>query len=1253
MMNRIMIITTRAIILFICMGFIPANGQTPEPHDGSYALPENLVQRPESFLGFPNENEKNLLEKFREPPHGYGEVPFYWWTGGDTLTKERLLWQLNKLSETEVLGLNVSYNHTHILADPELNEGKKTPFGVAESSYPNFMSEAWWDLWNWFSEECGKRDMGLGLDDYVLGFPGAGYWTDVVESHLLEKNYQGKLKLHETISLSKGEEIEIKVTEPLISIIAYPKENGSYHHDERMDLSEAVHESVLKWNAPDQRPWDIIMISSEKGFMIHPDHGNQLVEAYYQRFEDRLSPDGKKGMNFFFQDELHVPIDNFVWSEDFEVLFRNKKGYDIKNFLPALYYDIGDITPKIRLDYYDVMVELAEKRYFKPVFEWHWQRGKLIGCDNWGRGLNPLRYGDYFRATRWFSAPGNDAPNPASGYSFIQTKVSSSVAHLYKRPRVWLEAYHSLGWDATLSQIDFSTYKHFQFGANMLCLHGLYYTTHGGWWEWAPPDFHFRMPYWPHFKEWLKGAERLSYILSQGVHVCDIAILYPVAPLQARNGGAQQVSFRTGEMLFNNGLDFDFIDYQSLNRASISDGAINVSDESYRVLVLADMTAIRYSTLQKTLEHFNKGGVVVGVERLPVASDRAGANDPELDGILKKIFGFTASEAAQLDSPTIHNNRGTGIYFPSADERLADLISEHIDRDFTPEGGKGTVMHRKIGNNNLYLVMDMPDNSLCHFRTSGKPYLLDPETGNHRELKIVNSTELVTSLRLPAGIEGSNLILFVPGKADKETEVHKDNLYQERVISGKWESEFVPTMDNRWGDFRFPAKEDTIGVEARFFMYKMSDKPNDELINEELGKNWDKITYSFGPGYWLIHTSDREGEEMLEEIISDRQVLKSGEKTYTWLPYHYSLRTGVEGNPGSQGYHGLKGKVTDDFLILEESGTYFFKTYLHSEKRKKVDIHISGHLPDAVYLNGKITDGKTAMLSRGINHLVVYYRNIPPTTINRNTRHPIDLRTRSAVVLFDEDSRFIARKPVAMKWFGQKGMNTFDVYKGEQKYGYYRFIAPPGLRKIECRVFGEINAWLGGKALRVEKTSKESDEGLSEYTIYLDGNGHDDAEVCIGVKHFPGYYYGKAFPEPVKLFCGYGTIETGDWAQKGVLNSYSGGLWYRKQIKLTREEISENIFLDLGDVVATAEVHINGKKAGICLKKPFRLNIKDFVNEGDNYFEILVYSTLANHYLTIPTPRDYKRSYAAGLLGPVKICFETTHAPGHCLKNEN
>jgi len=47
--------------------------------------------------GYPDRSPSlDVLPGFINPPKGYGEVPFYWWQG-DTLTRERLLWQLDQL----------------------------------------------------------------------------------------------------------------------------------------------------------------------------------------------------------------------------------------------------------------------------------------------------------------------------------------------------------------------------------------------------------------------------------------------------------------------------------------------------------------------------------------------------------------------------------------------------------------------------------------------------------------------------------------------------------------------------------------------------------------------------------------------------------------------------------------------------------------------------------------------------------------------------------------------------------------------------------------------------------------------------------------------------------------------------------------------------------------------------------------------------------------------------------------------------
>jgi hypothetical protein len=75
-------------------------------------------------------------------------------------------------------------------------------------------------------------------------------------------------------------------------------------------------------------------------------------------------------------------------------------------------------------------------------------------------------------------------------------------------------------------------------------------------------------------------------------------------------------------------------------------------------------------------------------------------------------------------------------------------------------------------------------------------------------------------------------------------------------------------------------------------------------------------------------------------------------------------------------------------------------------------------------------------------------------------------------------------------------------------------------------------------------------------------------------------------------------------------------------------------------VVATAEVRVNGQVAGIRVAPPWRVDISKQVKAGENRIEVLVFNTLANHYLTIPT--RYRGELTSGLLGPMTLEAVTT-----------
>lgn len=80
---------------------------------------------------------------------------------------------------------------------------------------------------------------------------------------------------------------------------------------------------------------------------------------------------------------------------------------------------------------------------------------------------------------------------------------------------------------------------------------------------------------------------------------------------------------------------------------------------------------------------------------------------------------------------------------------------------------------------------------------------------------------------------------------------------------------------------------------------------------------------------------------------------------------------------------------------------------------------------------------------------------------------------------------------------------------------------------------------------------------------------------------------------------------------------FSGVATYEKEITVTAGmlEKGKRIFLDLGRVEVVAEVHVNGKAAGLCWKEPYRLDITAHLRMGKNNLEIKVATLWPNRQI--------------------------------------
>ncbi len=707
--------------------------------------------------------------QFINPPKGYGNVPFYWWNG-DRLDKDRLSWQLEKLAENGVSGVQINFAHHCPAHRPDKTGGG---FGKTYECDPEAFTDEWWEIVNHVFRKAKSLGMGVGISDYTIGWIGNGYFIDkvAIDAKLCAE------ELHcESENVKKSSKYVFAKPEGFISAAAL-YENGKWHAVTASFTAENDCEVYTVFRKVNPRSVNV----------LDPKAGALLAKVFFEYFEAHLDEDVRDALNYCFQDEFIPGCDvAHIWSDPLRERIIKEKGYDIAPRLFELFVKTPECV-KTRLDYCDVRTAMTEEGYFKPIYDFHASRGLIYGCDQCSRGYSPGEYGDYFRTVRWFTAPGNDTPLRAA--NLIKDKVSSSIAHLYGRERTWLEGYHSSGWGTSLASLQAPTSDNFIYGMNLLCMHGLYYSTYGGFWEWAPPDFHFRMPYWEHSKSFYGYYERLSYLLTRGAHVCDVALFYPVSSCDAALDPEKSVksTFLAASAMFENGIDFDFIDFQSILSAEIRDGKLCAANEKYKCVILADVDCIRHETLKKLIEFQNAGGKLIISGRAPEYTD------VPCDILTESIPSFKAN----------------------GNDELVSLINSIVDRDFrTADGSRANVLHRHDGDIDIYFVRNVKKGTLCVFDCEGTAEAWFAN-GEERLLLASGKTDGKTSLQIP--FDGDNIIVF------NRSEDTAKNMFRplsepedEMDIDGMWQFSLKPTLFNRWGDFRLPVHEDYIGAEIRF-----------------------------------------------------------------------------------------------------------------------------------------------------------------------------------------------------------------------------------------------------------------------------------------------------------------------------------------------------------------------------------------------------------------------------------------------------
>ncbi|MBN2105470.1 hypothetical protein JW835_15635 [bacterium] len=524
------------------------------------------------------------------------------------------------------------------------------------------------------------------------------------------------------------------------------------------------------------------------------------IELCYQAHYDHLRPYWGHVLRITHYDEpaLHVSGGR-AWTPRYNEKFEDAYGYNPMKYYPALFYDIGPETGAVRNLLWGFRTRLFSEFYIKQLDDWCREHDIMLsGHLDQEEIDNPVPVnGDLMLMFKHQQVPAID-DIWWWGRSNRAYKLVASSAYNWDKPFFMAETY--AGYRENMSpEIVFKVAldqaamgANFQVGA-------------------LPRD---KTP------ESDRMIGRLCYMLQHGRHVADVAILYPIASLQAayrfgqwqdsENAKSHAVAFAReggivppetdyidlGELIFR-GLrqDFTFLHPEVLQERCIIEGnKLVLNNEINRVtfsaLIIPGCRVLSIKTVRQIQAFFDAGGTVITTKILAEKSAERG-KDAEVKQIMRDVFGLPdngpmkAEFHRRLDEFMVHfinrNKAGGRAYFlPDYTPEMIQAIMHEIIPlwDVTIEEpmwplktgrayeGSLTCIHKVKDGRHLYFFAnssDHPVNTEVVLRDSVNCTLWNPMNGKIRAIEEIHGRHETgrPTTRIPLKLDPVSGVFFV------------------------------------------------------------------------------------------------------------------------------------------------------------------------------------------------------------------------------------------------------------------------------------------------------------------------------------------------------------------------------------------------------------------------------------------------------------------------------------------------------------
>lgn len=536
-----------------------------------------------------------------------------------------------------------------------------------EKQFINYLSPKWMDVLGYTLKEAKRLDLGVDMAQ-ASGWPFGGPWVTPEDAckyitylsftlNSGEKLNERILYVQKPLVTGVGKAVDIKqLIDPIssnpnmqllaVEQVRYEKEiplkalmaysdNGT-----ALNLTSKVDDKgKLNWVAPEGKWVLYALFQGWHGKLVERagpggegdviDHfSSKAASNYFKHFDRAFLGKDITGIRAFFNDSYEVDDAEGQgnWTPELLDEFRTRRGYDLLNFLPALFgRQTEELNKRVRSDYRETISDLILEKFSKVWHSWAASKGKIIRNQAHGAPGNLL---DLYAVSDIPETEGND---------LLNIKMASSAAHITGKRLVSSE---TATWEnehflSNLSGIKKAVDRFFLGGVNHIFYHGTNYSPANeawpGWQFYASSELNPENSLWDHFSAVNHYVTRVQSFLQSGKSNNDLLVYYPIYDGFADTGQDLLLNFhdvkrefpnssfvKESNYLLERGYPFDFISDRQLADLSVADKLLKTKTGSYKTLVFYEPKFMPLATLKFVLQLAKNGATVIFLKSLPL-----------------------------------------------------------------------------------------------------------------------------------------------------------------------------------------------------------------------------------------------------------------------------------------------------------------------------------------------------------------------------------------------------------------------------------------------------------------------------------------------------------------------------------------------------------------------------------------------------------------------------------------------------------